>query len=121
VIDKTIFDALKGLVPNADGETFRVYPDVAPENSPRPWITYQDVGGKDANSLDGAADRMNARMQINVWADSRPGASALMLQVIASLGADGIDGLPIGGPVGDYESDTKLYGSRLDFSIWYLP
>lgn len=121
MIDATVFDALKVLVANADGVTFRVFPDVAPEDTPRPWITYQSVGGRDANALSGPADRMNTRMQVNVWADSRPAATALMQLVIAALCADGIGGLPIGGAVSDYEPDTKLYGSRLDFSIWYLP
>jgi Protein of unknown function (DUF3168) len=121
VIDSTIFTALKGFVPNADGTTFRVFPDVAPENTQRPWITYQAVGGQAANAIDGPADRMNTRTQVNVWADSRPAATALMLQIIAALCVPAIGGLPLGAPVSDYEPDTKLYGSRLDFSIWYLP
>ena len=27
----------------------------------------------------------------------------------------------IGAPVDDYEGDTRRYGQRLDFSIWYSP
>jgi hypothetical protein len=121
VIDDSIFSALKPIVLNDDGQTARVFPDVAPEGTPTPWITYQSAGGQDANDLDGPADRMNTRMQIGVWASTRREATLTMNLVIAAICGDPLDGVPIGAPVSIYEQPTKLYGSRLDFSIWYLP
>lgn len=95
------------------------FPDVAPQNTPRPYATYRDVGGEDASTLDGPADLANARMQVNIWADTRREARSLMQAAIVVLGAPPISAVPIGGPVSIYEDDTKLYGSRLDFSIWF--
>ncbi|MFM0210446.1 DUF3168 domain-containing protein [Paraburkholderia sediminicola] len=111
--------ALKPLVLNADGTTFRVYPDVAPAGTLRPYITYQAVGGQSPNYLNNTVDLENARMQINVWADTRSAARALMKSVITTLSAPPILATTIGAPVSNYEADTKLYGSREDFSIWF--
>lgn len=115
-----VFGALKALVPNGDG-TFRVYPDVAPAGALRPYITYQAVGGQSPNYLSSTVDLQNARMQLNVWADTRAAATTLMQSVIPALTGPGIKAVTIGAPVSSYESDTKLYGSRSDFSIWFYP
>lgn len=115
-----VYTALKGLVPVGDGK-FRCYADIAPLAVAKPYITYQAVGGQSEHTLNGGPGIANARMQINVWADSRSSATALMTSVKAALEADPINAVPIGRPVSEYEADTKLYGSRLDFSIWYYP
>jgi hypothetical protein len=115
-----VFAALKALVPNGDG-TFRCYPDVAPTGALRPYITYQAVGGQSPNYLSNNVDLQNARMQLNVWADTRAAATTLMQSVIAALTAPAIKAVTIGAPVSTYEPDTKLYGSREDFSIWFYP
>lgn len=97
----------------------KVYPDVAPLGAAAPYLTYQAVGGQDVNDLSGAADLENARMQINAWALTRGAALSTMRAARTALVASGA--LPIGAAVSNYESDTKLYGSRLDFSIWFKP
>ncbi|WP_244108518.1 DUF3168 domain-containing protein [Burkholderia anthina] len=113
--------ALGPLVSNGDG-TFRCYPDVAPANVVKPYITYQSVGGKSANYLNNTASaQKNARIQIWVWANDRATAINLMAAVIASLEPPPIEATSIGSPVSAWEFDTKLYGSRLDFSIWFPP
>lgn len=98
-----------------------MFPDEAPEGVVRPYIVYQAVGGRDSNALDGPADLQNARMQLSVWADTRAAAVALMRSAISALTADPIKAIPIGAPVSTREEDTKLYGSRQDFSIWFTP
>ncbi|MGO4278212.1 DUF3168 domain-containing protein [Cupriavidus sp. RAF20_2] len=103
------------------GLNVKVYPDVAPAVSTGPYITYQAVGGQDTNALDGPADLQNARMQVNVWAPTRGAAVSTMRAVFAALTDPTVGGIPIGAPVSTYESDTKLYGSRLDVSIWFRP
>lgn len=97
----------------------RVYPDVAPANPVRPYIVYQASGGIDETTLDGADTLQNCRMQVAVWAESRAEASTLIKQVRAVLTAAPVLGKPIGSPVSVFEDDTKLYGSRQDYSIWY--
>jgi hypothetical protein len=97
----------------------RVYPDVAPAGVVKPYIVYQGVGGVDETTFDGPDTLQNSRMQIAVWANSRAEVSPIMKQVRDALTAEPVRATPIGAAVPDYESDTKLYGSRQDFSIWY--
>lgn len=112
--EAVVAGALQGL---ANGN---VYPDVAPSNTAPPWVTFQAVGGKDFTNLDNSPSvPRNSRMQICVWAKSRLSAAALMEQVYAALNNPTVKGLPIGAPVSVFEQDTRLYGSRLDFSIFW--
>ena len=126
-VESTIFNALKGLVSN------RVFPDVAPDLTVRPYITYQQVGGKAVNFLAQAAEvtvgsppatifpsKANARIQVNVWADTRAAASALAKQVEDALRAvTALQTSVEGAPIALYEVDTKLRGTMQDFSFWF--
>lgn len=113
--ESIVYGALRSLASD------RVYPDVAPPGVVRPYFTYQAVGGEDANALGGPADLQNARMQINAWADTRAEAVSMMRAAYGALTGDAIKAVPIGASASTYEADTKLYGSRLDFSLWFLP
>lgn len=130
-VEELVFDALRSLV--AD----RCYPDRAPPKAGRPYIVYQAVGGVGTDTLEGRSDLQNARMQIAVWADTRLAVARLILAVAPALSTgiksasfaaeaqawtlDLQQSVQIGQPVSVYEEDTGLYGSRLDFSIWYYP
>ncbi|WP_144149352.1 DUF3168 domain-containing protein [Paraburkholderia sp. BCC1884] len=111
---ESIVDA--ALAALADG---RVYPDVAPAGAVKPYIVYQGVGGVDETTLDGPDTLQNCRMQIAVWSTTRAEAATIMQEIRQAMTAAPVLGTPIGAPVPDYESDTKLYGSRLDVSIWF--
>lgn len=114
-LESTLFDALKGLVGS------RVFPDVAPENTTRPYITYQQVGGQAVNFLDTTVpSKKNARIQINTWADTRQSAAALSRQVEDTLrSVAALQTQALGAAVSIYEMDTKLRGARQDFSVWF--
>jgi Protein of unknown function (DUF3168) len=114
-------DSINAIVRAALDPVFdeRVFPDVAPANTVTPYSTYQAVGGAPSATLDGISTTRNCRMQINVWAADRETATSCMDQAMAALCGDAIKGMPIGEPVSVREEDTKLYGSRLDISIWY--
>lgn len=109
-----IFDALKTLVSN------RVYFDIAPIGTARPYLTCQQVGGASVNFIDSTApSKSNARFQINVWADNRLAAAALAKQVETAMrGASALQTTVLGQPVATYEPDTLLFGTRQDFSLW---
>lgn len=114
-LESAMFDALQALVEG------RVYPDVAPENTPRPYFTYQQVGGRAVNFVDSALpSKKNARVQVNVWAETRLQASALgrqaedTLRVIPALQTTALSAL-----VAVYEPETQLRGTRQDFSVWF--
>lgn len=113
-VESAIFDALTGLVSG------RAYPDVAPAGVSRPYIVYQQIGGESAQYLDSTLPtKKNGRFQIAVWGDSRTSVAALALSVEQAIATSAaFQAEPIGAPVGDFEPDTRLYGSRQDFSIW---
>lgn len=114
MVESIVYKALASL---ASGQ---VYPDVAPAKTPAPWLTYQVVGGQDFTGLDNELPSIeNARVQISVWAKTRKEASQIMRQVKQALVNPKIKGVPIGGPISNFESDTLLYGSSLDFSVTY--
>lgn len=98
----------------------RVYPDVAPDNVARPYITYQQVGGTPVNFLSGVPSKRNGRFQINVWADTRIEAANIIRQVEDAVRLSSLLlAVTEGGAVADYEDEMKLYGARQDFSIWF--
>ena len=113
-VEADLFNALKALVAN------RAFPDVAPAGTVRPYITYQQAGGESVVFMERAAASMkNGRFQVNVWADTRGSAAALALQIENTLiAATTMQATPLGSPVGAYEEDTNLFGTRQDFSIW---
>lgn len=114
-IEADLFNALKTLVSN------RVYPDIAPVSTVKPYITYQQVGGQGVNFMDPLApSKKNARFQINVWATTRNAVSVLSRQVEDALRTTtGLQTTVLAAPVATYEAETELYGTRQDFSFWH--
>ena len=112
-VEADIFNTLKGLVAN------RVFPDVAPITTTKPYVTYTQIGGEAISYVDDTiADHKHGRFQINVWADTRSSASALMLQIEAAMIlATAFQARPIGAPSSDYDNDMLTYGSVQDFSV----
>lgn len=98
----------------------RVYPDIAPENTGKPYLTWQQVGGEPVNFVDGGVpSKKNARVQVNVWAATRLDAAALAVQVEDALrGVTALQTTVLGSPIAIYEPETKLRGSMQDFSFW---
>lgn len=119
-IETIVFGALKSLVDNGDG-TFRCYPDVGPAGAVRPYVTYQQVGGQSPNILQNVIGIQNSRIQINVWADNRLDASNLLQSIATILTNATYQGVSLGAPVSTFEFDTRLYGARQDFSMWWTP
>lgn len=114
-VETIIFESLRALVND------RVFPDVAPEQTPRPYITYQQVGGESVNFIDSAVpSKKNGRFQINVWADSRLDAAPLSRLVEDTLrGITALQPTALGSPIARYDEETKLRGTTQDFSFWF--
>jgi hypothetical protein len=115
MIETLIFDALKALVNN------RVYPDVAPQNTVRPYLTYQQVGGVAVNFVDQTIpSQKNGRWQINVWSNSAAERASLARLIEDSLRvAPTMQATVLSAPISVYEPDTRLYGAHQYFSIWF--
>jgi hypothetical protein len=98
----------------------RAYPDVAPTTTVRPYVTYQQIGGEAVNMLDRwVPDKRNARVQINVWADTRASAVTTMQAIEDAIRMSVLfQGEPESAPLSDYDHDMLVYGSSQDFTIW---
>lgn len=114
-IETDIFDAIKTLAAN------RVYPDAAPELVARPYVVYQQVGGKPVNFLDPTVpSKKNGNFQISVWADTRMAAAALSRQIEDALRVvPALQATVLTAPVAIYEPETKLHGTHQRFSFWF--
>lgn len=96
----------------------RVYPDFAPTTTQQPYITYQQIGGDAPTYTEGALPNIrNARMQINVWSDTRSEAISLMLQIEAALVATKT-AVPESALSSAFDDDLTVRGCMQDFSIW---
>jgi hypothetical protein len=104
---------LKAVCPHA-------FTDFAPNGTPRPCITFQQIGGQVIPVLGKEVPSVeNAEMQINVWSDTRTEAKALIKQIESALIlAATVQAKPLAAPASDFDSDIPVYCSRQDFSIW---
>lgn len=115
-VEADLFNALSGLVPST-----RVYPDVAPQGSAKPYITFQQVGGQAVNMLASVVvGKRNARFQVNCWDTNRLSVANLARQVEDAIASSTtLRGFVLGAMTAIFEEDLLLYGTRQDFSIWY--
>lgn len=97
----------------------RVFPDFAETGTPRPYITFQRIGGPATRYLDNtAADKRRSRVQVNVWANRRDESLLLINQVEEALcAASAFTATPEGEPISDFDADFRVYGSIQDFLI----
>ncbi|KAF1043060.1 MAG: hypothetical protein GAK35_02380 [Herbaspirillum frisingense] len=109
MIEKTVQDLLNDLVANA------VYFDQAVQDTKRPYIVLQQVGGEPLEFLEGPSGKDFVRLQIDVYAKDRTVANSLMSQVRVRLVA--LQASPVGAPFSLYESSVELYRRSCDFHI----
>lgn len=97
----------------------RVFPDLAPFNTTRPYVTWQQVGGPVLNPLDGSVPgARGARIQFNAWADTRLESMELMHDIEDALRPAPLNGRPDGALIARYDEPTTLRGSQQDFTFW---
>ena len=114
-IESKIYEVLRALVSD------RVFPDYAPFNTERPFITYQQFGGKPLTFLEKALpSKKNGLFQIHVWADTRAQAAQIANAVeVALVQAPTFEADPMTGARAAHDPDIPIYGSAQDFSIWF--
>ena len=100
----------------------RTFTDVADVNTPRPYVTFQLIGGRALQWLDNtAADKRHTMVQIDVWSDSRADGLQLIRQIEADLRAATVfRARPEAEPVCTVVPDITptRYGASQDFSIY---
>jgi hypothetical protein len=113
-VEADLYTTLKGLVGN------RVFPDLAPAGTARPYIVYQEISGEAPVFLEQAnPSKKNGRFQIVVWSVTRAEASAISLQIESAMVlATLFQAKPIGGRTAVYDEETELRGARQDYSVW---
>lgn len=78
-LETKLFTLLKTVCP-------RVYPDIAPNGTALPYVTWDQLGGISIKPLDKTVpDKRQAVIQINVWSKTRAEANSLMLQIDSVL------------------------------------
>ncbi|MBD9583589.1 DUF3168 domain-containing protein [Delftia sp. DLF01] len=98
----------------------RIYPDLAPDHAGKPYITYEQTGGRARQYLEKRLpDHRHARIQINVWDDRRTQATAIALQVEKVLIESELVSEALGAFSSVYDQATKLRGTRQDFYFWH--
>lgn len=98
----------------------QTFPDVAPQGTPVPYLTWQQLGGESMRYADNTPmDKRYPLVQVSVWSATRQEALDLIRQVEDALCASAaFMAEPQGEPVSIYEEDTQRYGSIQRFSIW---
>lgn len=112
-LETDLYALLLGLCP-------RVFPTVAPGNTARPYITWQQIGGQSLLPIGNEVpDKRNAFIQINVWDDTYDSAKALALAVEDAMRlATVFQARPNAAHIASYEEDLNLHGTVQDFSVW---
>lgn len=113
-VEIALYDRLSSL---ADG---RVYPTIMPHGATVPTIIYTMISADRMRSLAGATALINAVIQVDAWDRTYGGAKALAAQIRAALDPYGAD-MRVGGISENadfFESETGLYRSSADYSIW---
>lgn len=97
----------------------RVFPDFAPVDTTRPYVTYQHLGGRPLRWLKGdASDKRHSIVQVNVWAATKSAALTLARAIEERLATTTVfEARPDAEPIGQADPDFELYGTSQDFSI----
>lgn len=98
----------------------RVFPDFAPVNETRPYVTYQQIGGEAPGFLGREVpSKQHGIFQINVWSNTRIEAAALAIQIEAAMvAATAFQASAESAPVADFDADVPVRGTRQDFGVW---
>ncbi|MBM3114552.1 DUF3168 domain-containing protein [Jeongeupia naejangsanensis] len=113
MIEEAIFTA---LAPLFDG---RVYPLLAPQDTPRPNLVYQVISDTPNTVLAGRTNTHHLRLQLSVWTDDYLSGKRLVKQAIEALEQAGLRPV-IRSIVDDLETATRQCRQIVDMSVWWL-
>ena len=99
----------------------RVFPDVAPAGTQRPYATYQLYGGYVINPVGNEPPgKRSAFVQVNVWSATRLEANNLIRQVEDAMRTTALfQAKPDSALRSTYEEDGPVYGAMQDYACWY--
>lgn len=97
----------------------RVFPGSAPPTAPRPFVTWEQIGGDPARYVDNApmAKRL-AQLQVDTWAATKTEATQLAREIEDALcAATVITARPVAGQSGRQEEYVDAYGVTQEFEV----
>ncbi len=131
-IEKALFDYMSNHASIAGQVSDRIYPDVAPENTDYPLITFTVIAESHVHHMEGASGLVNPSIQIDVWA-TKVSDRAITSEAIRGA-MDGFRGV-----MDDIEirncflidktnfiespqqgEGKPVYRASIDFSIWHV-
>ena len=110
----TVEQLQAALLPCASGGA---YQDIAIQGAVAPYIVWTQIVSTTNNTLAGATNMQNMRIQIDVWAKTPAIRQTVVAAVVAAMAAAPFANLQIS-TQNLYESETKLFRTILDFSVW---
>lgn len=98
----------------------RVYPDAAPLDEELPLITWQQAGGIPINFLGGEpVDKQHARIQINVFSESRLESKSLMVAIEKAVVQTPLFATVLGAAIAGHNAGTNIRQMHQDFGFWF--
>jgi len=107
----------------------RIYPDILPQSPTVPAITYQSISKVREHLFRADSTLVKSRYQFSCFGNTRSSSKAVAKQIrfalqnySGTMGGTGgviVNAVEIDGEDDNYESDTKLYSTMLDFLIWH--
>lgn len=97
----------------------RVYPMVAPLDTPQPYVTWQHVGGPNWRWVENTAPAERAAwVQINVWAATVAAALQVMQQIEEALCTSAVLVCrALAEPIGQHAAEVNHFGFHQDFEV----
>ena len=107
------------LLAATDLAGIKVRAELAQPADSTPYIVHTQVSGTRINSLLGDSGLANPHFQIDVYADTKAKTTALKKAIRVAVLASQPLGAVLVSEGSGYESLTKLYRYRQDFSFWF--
>lgn len=112
-IEQQLFATLNAAVPNS------VYPLVAAQDTPMPYVVYRTMPSPVENVLDSQTPPIgNTVFELDCWARTYADAVGLAATVLAALQTWSVLGVQKNSPHDLYEEDVKAFRRVFEFSVW---
>ena len=106
------------LVANAvSPQTYRIFPDLAPDNVAKPFIVYSQINERIPVSFNDVNAVAEYDFQIDIYADTHAEVITLKDHIIDAVNT-GMKLTQAFNPGSSYENDTELYRYMLQLTVW---
>jgi len=112
-LETDLYTLLKGVAAN-------VYADYAPDDPPKPYVLWTQIGGNVIDTVENTTPNMrSAFIQVDVWGDTRAAVNTLMLQIENAMHTASVfTARPLSAMIARTDEDTGLRGALQTFRIW---